>query len=126
MLEEIMLEKKAWAVVGANTDPEKYGNMIFRKLLKRGYKVYPVNPNHDTIEGHTCYKDLSSLPEKPEVINMVVSPKRGRAIVEEAASLGIGYMWLQPGTHDESLIELINAKGITSVQACVLVALTYM
>ena len=101
MLEEMMLEKKVWAVVGANTDPEKYGNMIFRKLLRRGYRVFPVNPNYSEIEGQTCYKDLSSLPEKPEVIDMVVSPKRGRPILEEAARLDIKNIWFQPGTYND-------------------------
>jgi predicted CoA-binding protein len=123
MIEEMMLEKKVWAVVGANEDPGKYGNMIFRKLLSRGYEVYPVNPKYESVEGRKCYPDLSSLPEKPEVIDMVVSPKRGRPIVEEAARLGIENIWLQPGTHDDELMELIESKGLTAVQACVLVAL---
>ena len=126
MTEKMMLGKKVWAVVGANTDREKYGNMIFRRLLEKGYVVYPVNPGYDNVEGHTCYKDLSSLPELPEVIDMVVSPKRGRPVIEEAAKLGIENIWLQPGTHDEALMQLISDKGLTAVQACVLVALSYM
>lgn len=123
MIEERMLEKKVWAVVGANEDPAKYGNMIFKKLLSRGYRVYPVNPNYESLEGHQCYKDLSSLPEKPEVIDMVVSPKRGKPVLEEAAGLGIENIWFQPGTYDDELLEFAAAKGLTAVQACVLVAL---
>jgi len=123
MFEEKMLEKKCWAVVGANEDPEKFGNKIFRKLISRGYKVYPVNPKYETIEGIPCYKDLSSIPEKPEVIDMVVSPKRGRPILEEAAQLGIRNIWFQPGTYDDELIEFAKSKGLTYVLGCVLVAL---
>ncbi len=122
MLEEIMLQKKVWAVIGANQDPEKYGNMIYRKLKKRDYEVYAVNPMYDNIEGDPCYKDLSSLPKLPEVINMVVSPKRGKPVLEEAARLGIKYIWLQPGTHDNDLMKLIDELGLEAVQACVLVA----
>lgn len=118
-----MLEKKVWAVVGANTDPDKYGNMIFKKLKARGYKVYPINPNYEEVEGDRCYKDLSALPEVPEVIDMVISPKRGKAVIEEAAKLGIKNIWLQPGTYDNELLEMINQKGLTEVKACVLVAL---
>jgi predicted CoA-binding protein len=123
MLEEMMLEKKVWAVVGANTNPEKYGNMIYRKLKSRGYTVYPVNPLYDTVDGDKCYKDLSSLPQVPEVIDMVVSPKRGKPVIEEAARLGIKNIWLQPGTHDDELLEMIEKKQMTGVKACVLVAL---
>jgi len=123
MLEELMLEKKVWAVVGANQDAEKYGNMIYRKLKARGYEVYAVNPVYDIVEGDKCYKDLSLLPVVPDVIDMVVSPKRGYAIIEEAAKLGIKYIWLQPGTYDDKLLERINELGLQSVLACVLVAL---
>ena len=123
MLEEEMLKKKVWAVVGANVDPGKYGNMIFKKLISKGYKVFPVNPRHESVEGYQCYKDLISLPEKPEVIDMVVSPKRGKAVLEEAAKMGIENIWFQPGTYDDELLEFAAAKGLTAVQACVLVAL---
>jgi len=123
MLEEKMLEKKIWAVVGANQDTEKFGNIIYRKLKTRGYEVYAVNPMYESIDGDKCYKDLSSLPVIPEVIDMVVSPKRGKAVIEEAAKLGINYIWLQPGTHDDELQKQIKKLGLQSVQACVLVAL---
>ncbi len=122
MLEEMMLEKKIWAVVGANQDPAKYGNMIYKKLKAKGYEVYAVNPMYDTVDGDKCYKDLSSLPVLPEVIDMVVSPKRGRAIIDEAARLGIKYIWLQPGTFDDELLKQIESLNLQQVQACVLVA----
>jgi uncharacterized protein len=85
--------------------------------------VYPVNPNYETIDGETCYKDLSSLPEVPEVVDMVVAPKHGMATVEEAARLGVKNLWLQPGTYNDELMEKIRENELTAVQACVLVAL---
>jgi predicted CoA-binding protein len=120
VLEDMMLEQKVWAVVGANNDPHKYGNIIYKKLKSRGYEVYPVNPKYEKVEEDPCYPDLSSLPRKPEVINMVVAPKHGKAIIEEAGRLGIKYIWLQPGTYDDEIMELINNKGLQAVQACVL------
>ncbi|HOP93469.1 MAG TPA: CoA-binding protein [Acetivibrio thermocellus] len=123
MLDEKMLEKKVWAVVGAGDNPEKYGNLIYKKLKSRGYRVYPVNPNYETIDGDKCYKDLSSLPEVPEVIDMVVAPRHGVKVIEEAARLGVKNIWLQPGTHNKEIMELIESKGLNAVQACVLVAL---
>jgi len=123
MKEEEMLEKKVWAVVGANDNSEKFGNRIYRKLKEKGYKVYPVSPNYESIEGDKCYSNLSSIPEVPDVIDMVISPKRGMAVIEEAAGLGIKNVWLQPGTHDDALMKLVDEKGLNAVQACVLVAL---
>ncbi len=122
MLEYEMLDCKVWAVIGANENPKKYGNMIYRKLKARGYNVYPVNPRYETVDGDTCYATLSDLPEVPDVINMVVAPSRGAAFLREAASLGIRYVWLQPGTYDDDLLQLIEELELTAVQACVLVA----
>ncbi len=122
MLEEKMLEKKVWAVVGANRNPEKYGNMIYKKLKLRGYEVYAVNPLYDTVEGDQCYQNLTSLPRLPDVVNMVVSPKRAKPVIEEAAKLGIQYIWFQPGTYDDTVLALASQLGLKSVQACALVA----
>lgn len=122
-LKEAMLSKKIWAVIGANNNPDKFGNIIYKRLKSEGYTVYPVNPMYTEVEGDRCYPKLSSLPELPEVLDMVVSPKRGKAFIEEAARLGIKYIWLQPGTYDQELLELIREKNLTALQACVLVAL---
>lgn len=123
MLEEMMLEKKVWVVVGASQNPERYGHSIYKKLKERGYRVYPVSPNYDNINGDKCYKSISDLPEMPEVINMVVSPKHGMDVIDEAAKLNIRNIWLQPGTYNDELLDKIKENDLTAVQACVLVAL---
>ncbi len=122
MSEETMLEKEVWAVVGVIPNPQKYGYKLYQKLKRDGHRVYAVNPLYEAIGEDKCYKDLSSLPEMPQVVNMVVSPKRGKAIIEEAAKLGIKYAWFQPGSFDEELLELTENLGMQSVQACVLVS----
>ena len=88
LLEEQMLTMKTWAVIGANQNPEKYGNMILRKLKKKNYAVYAVNPRYDIIDGEPCYPSLTDLPVKPDVINMVVAPAVGQVFLREAAALG--------------------------------------
>lgn len=122
MLAEEMLKKKIWAVVGANQDPAKYGNMIYRKLKRKNCEVFAVNPNYDQIEGDKCYPTLASLPQMPEVVNFVVSPRRTKAFLEEAAGMGIKYVWFQPGTHDDENLKLADDLGLEYVLACVLVA----
>lgn len=122
MLEKQMLAEKVWAVVGANEDRAKYGNMIYQKLRRKGYQVYAVNPFYQTIEGDPCYKDLASLPEKPSVVNFVVAPGIGANYVKEASELGIRYLWFQPETLDDALRTLVDRTDMQSVEACVLVA----
>lgn len=123
MQEDEMLKKKIWAVVGASENTDKFGYKIYKKLKSRGYKVYAVNPNYETIEGDTCYRNLKALPELPDVVDMVVAPKHGKGTILEAAELGVQNIWLQPGTYNDELLQLISEKGLNAVQACVLVAL---
>jgi len=122
-MEKQLLEKKVWAVVGANRNEEKYGNKIYKMLKEKGYEVYAVNPVYDTVDGDKCYSDLASLPQKPDVINMVVSPQRAIPILEEADDLGIKYVWFQPGTHDESTQDKIAELELEAIYACILVVL---
>jgi predicted CoA-binding protein len=122
MLEEEFLEKKKWAVVGASTNTTKFGYRLYKHLKNKGYTVYAVNPNCDSIEGDRCYANLSSLPEVPEVIDMVVAPAHGAAIIEEAAKLNIRYVWFQPGSCDDALLKTAESHGMQTVQACVLIS----
>lgn len=121
--EDLMLAQKVWAVIGANQNPRKFGNKIYRKLKNNNYKVFAVNPFYQTVDDDPCYASLTDLPEKPAVLDMVVSPAKGIPFIKEAAALGIQYIWLQPGTYDDSVMSLIDELGLTAVQACVLVAI---
>ena len=122
MTAEEMLAKKVWAVVGASKNPHKYGNMIYHKLKKNNYRVYAVNPIINAIGEDTVYPTLAALPEKPDVINMVVAPELAKQYLREAAGLGIQSVWFQPGTHDDSVMALAAELGLHSIQGCVLVA----
>lgn len=120
-MERELLKKKVWAVIGANQNREKYGNKIFRTLKEKGFEVYAVNPMYDSVEGEKCYPNLTELPKLPDVINFVVSPQRALSALDEAAKLGIKYVWFQPDTHDENTDAKIKELGLTAVYACILV-----
>lgn len=118
---EEALNKKVWAVVGATPNKEKYGYKIYKKLKDNGYEVYAVNPLYENIDGEICYKDLKSLPIIPNVVDMVVAPRFGMHYVDDAAMLGIEYIWFQPGAESEELINAAASKGLKVIHdACVL------
>ncbi len=120
---EELLKMKVWAVVGAGTDRDKYGYKIYKRLKKHGYIVYPVNPGYTEIEGDPCYKSIKDLPQKPEVINMVVNPRIGVNVIEEAREIGVKYLWFQPGTFNSATEQACDTDTFEYVKDCVLVAL---
>lgn len=78
------------AVIGASASADKIGNVIVDSLVNYQFKgrIYPINPNRDTILGVRCYPSLRSLPEVPELAVMVVDLAEGPRIMKELHALG--------------------------------------
>lgn len=120
-----MLAEHTWAVVGATQSMDKFGYKILMRLRSAGYETYAVNPMYQEIDGTPCYESLKALPVVPVCVDMVVSPKRSYPFIDEAAELGVKYIWFQPGTFDDDVINYAKAKGLLVVyHHCVLVELS--
>lgn len=111
-LKEKMLESKTWAVVGVSSKKDKWGYKIWNILKEHGYKTYGVNPNYDEIEGEKIYKSLSDLPEKVDVIDMVVPKKVSMITLNEAKDLGVKNIFFQPGTYDKEVVKVAEELGL--------------
>ena len=124
-MEELIREfinERVWAVVGASTDPSKYGNQIFRTLRAAGYTVYGVNARGGEIEGQQLYGSLADLPEKPAVVDTVVPPRVTERIIEQCAELGLRRVWMQPGSESDQAIALCQEHNIKAVHgACAMI-----
>jgi predicted CoA-binding protein len=116
------INQRVWAVVGASTDPDKYGNQIFRTLRDAGYTVYGVNARGGILEGQRLYRTLADLPESPAVVDTVVPPKVTEQIVQQCAALGIDRVWMQPGSESQQAIDYCQEHGIKVVHhACAMI-----
>lgn len=116
------VNERVWAVVGASTNPAKWGYRVYKALKESGYRVYPVNPRAEQIDGDPCYPSLANLPEKPGVVDVVVPPKLGLAVAEEVAGAGIARIWFQPGTESAENVARARELGLKTVAgACALV-----
>ncbi len=92
------------AVVGASRNREKWGYKLYNFFKGYYSKVYPVNPNAYNIDGDPVYPNLSSLPEMPDFVDVVVPPKVTLTVLEEAYRVGIKRVWLQPGSEDGEVL----------------------
>ena len=102
---EEMLEKKIWAVAGVTGKKERYGYKIWKTLKEHDYTAYGVNPNYDELEDEKIYHALVDIPEKIEVLDMVVGPNIAMKTLDDAKEAGIEYIWFQPGSYDDDVIE---------------------
>jgi predicted CoA-binding protein len=110
------------AVVGATDSPGKYGGTIYRDLKAKGYRVVAVNPLRATVDGDEAFKSVSDLPEAPDIINVVVPPRRTLRVLDQAALLDDVAVWVQPGAANAEVRERIAELGIPAlVDACIMV-----
>ena len=115
----------SYAVVGASNDRSKYGFKVFKDLKDNGFDVTPINPFEDFIDGSRVFSSLTSFYDLTgrtfDVVITVVPPKVTLSIVVEAAGLGIGKLWLQPGSEDEAVIEKCVSLGLDFVSgSCIM------
>lgn len=96
------------AVVGANDHPDKFGHRIYRDLKRKGYRVVPVNPNRATVDGDLCYPGLRELPERPEIVDIVIPPEAAKSVAQDCLALGWRNVWLQPGAESPELLEFLE------------------
>ncbi len=122
VLERLDLPDPLIAVVGATDHAAKYGSIIYRDLKAKGYRVVPVNPLRDIVDGDQCYRRLSDLPEIPDIVNIVVPPVRTMRVVEQAAAIGDVAVWIQPGAADTSVRARVDELGMPAlIDACIMI-----
>lgn len=121
-IDAFLNENNVFAVVGVSRNPSKFGYIIYQDLKRKGYKVYPINPNATMINGDKSYGSLSELPIKPDVVDMVVPPEVALEVVKECYELGIHKVWLQPGAESDEVIDFCYDHDIEVIYGmCVMV-----
>jgi predicted CoA-binding protein len=124
---EKFLAQKTFAVVGASSDRAKFGNKVLRCYLQHGRAAIPVNPRESEVEGLKAYKSLSDIPETPDAVSVITPPAVTEKVVEEAATLGIKHLWMQPGAESAAAVKRAREAGIDVISGgpCLLVALGF-
>ncbi len=88
------LAQKVIAVVGVSDQRETGANRNYKTFKQHGYRAYAVNPRISTFDGSPCYHDLTSIPEKPDAVFMLTSPKVTEQVVQQCVDLGIKHVWM--------------------------------
>ena len=116
MLEaKILNEYRTVAVVGASLNPERPSHRVASYLSEHGYHVIPVNPQAKQILGKTSYPDLSSIPEKVEIVDIFRRSEEVMPIVEEAIKIGAKAVWMQEGVINEEAAARARDAGLLVV-----------
>ena len=110
-----MLSMKKWAVIGVTQDKSRYGYKIYRILNEKGYVAYGINPKYDEVDGDKVYSSVRDLPENVDCVNFLVNPAVTLNLLDDVAGLGIRYVWFQPGSFDDKVLDKAKNLGLEMV-----------
>ncbi len=112
---------KKVALAGVSRNGEKFGNVLYKELRKKGYEVYPVNPHTEILDGEKCYRSLAELPKDTEGILINLPPASSVELLKEANEVGLKSVWLQQGASSEETREYCANNQFHYVdKACIL------
>ncbi|MEK6958873.1 MAG: CoA-binding protein [archaeon] len=116
--------KKSYAIVGASSNPEKYGYKVTLSLKELGFVVIPINPKDGTILDLKAYSTLGDAIKAKKIIDcivFVVPPAVTENVLVEAKNLGIKEVWMQPGSESDASIKFCEQNGIKCTHhACIM------
>jgi acetate---CoA ligase (ADP-forming) len=87
---EAILRPRALAVVGVSSHTESLSGRLLDNLLAAGFtgSVYPVNPRASEVRSLPCYPSLRAIPEKLDLVVVMVPKDAVQAAIEECLEVG--------------------------------------
>ena len=118
-LKNILLSAKTIASFGLSSSDEKESYHIVAYLQEQGYRIIPVNPTAKEILGEKAYPNLSSIPDKVDVVQVFRKSEDVPPVVDEAIKIGAKVVWMQVGIVNEEAAQKASAAGLQVVMdAC--------
>lgn len=86
-----MFKPESVAIVGASNSEGKVGYIIVNNIINDGFKgkVYPINPKDDEVQGLKAYKNVSDLPEVPDLVIISIPSKAVNPVIKECGEFGV-------------------------------------
>jgi len=114
------LTHKRIAVTGVSREAAGHGaNVVYKRLRDRGYEVFAVNPNADTVEGGPSFHNLKSIPGGVDAVVIATAPDRADGTMRECVALGIKHVWMHrsygQGSFSAAATDYGRTHGITVI-----------
>jgi uncharacterized protein len=113
--QDILNSCRVVAVVGISNKADRPSNRVAAYLKDHGYRIIPVNPSEKVVLEETCYPDLSSIPEKVDVVDIFRRSEEVLPVIEEALKIGAKAVWMQEGVVNEKAAAKARAGGLKVV-----------
>lgn len=113
-----------YLVLGASTNPAKFGNIVLKWYVRHGLPVTPINPASDKVENLQASTSIIEFlnakgNENLDVsISVIVPPAIALKSFQEVENAGLSdrikAIWFQPGAFDSKVVDYVKQLGITN------------
>ncbi len=114
-IEKIIKDSKTIAVVGMSNKLGRPSLTVASYLKGQGYRIIPVNPTIQEVNGERCYPDLASLPERVDIVDIFRRSEDVPPVVDEAIRTGAKAIWMQEGVVNEEAARKAREAGLIVV-----------
>ena len=109
--------------MGASPKPERYANQALNLLLRQGYRVTPVHPKLQIIDGQKVANSLDDVLKPVQTLTLYVGGERLVPQIPDILALAPARVIFNPGTECEPLQQALDEARIEWFEACTLVML---
>jgi len=114
---DILKNVSSIAIVGISSKEEKDSYKVMKFLIKKGYKVFPVNPNEEGkyILGRKCYKNLTNIDDEVDMVDVFRKKEFVYDVTKEAIEINAKVLWTQLDIFCQDSANLAKDAGLTVV-----------
>lgn len=96
------------AIAGVSRNEKKFGHMIFKEMMEKGYDVVPVNSNTDSINGMQCYRSVNDIPGGISKLVLLTQKNQTLEVLQQAKQKGISEVWIQQMSETPEVIKFAD------------------
>jgi len=88
---DYIFKPRSVAIIGASDNVTKWGYMVIERPLRTGYKgkIYPVNPQADTILGLPSYRSVKDIPGTVDLAVITTQASHVPSIMQQCVDKGV-------------------------------------
>lgn len=120
--EFLSVKRVAVAGVSRNAGGSHASNGIYSRFKERGYEVFAVNPNAETVMGDPCYHTVGDIPDGVDAVVIATNPKDSMSVAQDCKAAGVDKVWFHKnigaGSYSGEAHDYCRENGITALVSC--------
>lgn len=115
----VLTDTRVIALVGFSANPARPSHGVARFLVRKGYRVIPVNPGlaGQLFEGETIRASLADCPPDVDMVDIFRRSEEVGGVVDDSLAYlpNLRTIWMQLGVFDPDAATRAASRGVTVI-----------